>query len=208
MKEHYHTLHLPGEGLYKEKGSRFFGFAYTVQDEEDVKKRLDELKKRFFDARHHCYAWVLGQEGESYRANDDGEPNHSAGDPILGQIRSRTLTYVLVVVVRYFGGTKLGVGGLITAYKAAAAAALDSASQVTVIMKKSYVLQFPYEATSEVMRLVKETDAVVEHQEFLATCTLQVGVRLAMVEPFQKKLKLLNDLGIEITGHLVPGGSF
>jgi putative IMPACT (imprinted ancient) family translation regulator len=109
----YITIKSGVQGLYKEKGSKFLAFAYPVESEEEVKQRLLELRKAYYDARHHCYAYVLGAEKEKYRATDDGEPNHSAGDPILGQIRSRNLTNVLVVVVRYFGGVKLGVGGLV-----------------------------------------------------------------------------------------------
>src|SRR5689334_14470624 len=112
------TLKSDGKGIYKEKGSKFLGFAYPVSSESEIKERIASLKSEYFDARHHCFAWILGPEKKQFRAFDDGEPNHSAGDPILGQIRSRNLTNVLVVVVRYFGGTKLGVGGLIAAYRA------------------------------------------------------------------------------------------
>src|SRR5690242_5641679 len=121
----YQTIEKSSDSIYKEKGSRFLAFARPVSSESDVKKVLESLRKEYFDARHHCFAWILGPEKKLFRAFDDGEPNHSAGDPILGQIRSRNLTNVLVVVVRYFGGTKLGVGGLISAYKTAASDALD-----------------------------------------------------------------------------------
>src|SRR5690606_7725476 len=124
MDDGYRTIAQPAEGLYKEKGSKFIALAYPVYTEEEIKDRLAELRKKYYDARHHCYAYMLGADKSRYRANDDGEPNHSAGDPILGQIRSADLSNVLVVVVRYFGGTKLGVSGLITAYKTATADAL------------------------------------------------------------------------------------
>ncbi|MEQ9007162.1 MAG: YigZ family protein, partial [Ekhidna sp.] len=115
----YHTIKEKSEGLYKEKGSKYLAFAYPVKSEVEIKEIQESLRKEYYDARHHCFAWVLGMDDQSYRANDDGEPAHSAGDPILGQIRSFELTNVLVVVIRYFGGTKLGVGGLINAYKTA-----------------------------------------------------------------------------------------
>src|SRR5689334_3258152 len=114
------TIESVSEGIFKEKGSKFLAFAYPVSSESDIKLRLEELRKKYFDATHHCYAWMLGSDKKHFRAADDGEPNHSAGAPILGQIKSKNLTNVLVVVVRYFGGTKLGVGGLTQAYKAGA----------------------------------------------------------------------------------------
>src|SRR6186713_1623645 len=123
----FFTITSASQGIYKEKGSKFLSFAYPVQSESDIKEHIAFLKSEYFDARHHCYAWMLGPERNHFRAFDDGEPNHSAGDPILGQIRSKNLTNVLVVVVRYFGGTKLGVGGLISAYKIAAEEALSKA---------------------------------------------------------------------------------
>jgi uncharacterized YigZ family protein len=126
----YLTIKSPAEGLYKEKGSKFIAFAYSIASEEEMKEKLHELKKKYFDASHYCFAFVLGADKAKYRAFDDGEPNHSAGDPILGQIRAKNLTNVLVAVVRYFGGTKLGVSGLITAYKLAAEEVLNKAKIV------------------------------------------------------------------------------
>ena len=123
---YFHTIKDSAEGLYKEKGSKFLAFAFPVTTEDEIKDCQEKIRKKYFDARHHCYAWILGADKSQLRANDDGEPNHSAGDPILGQIRSRDLTDVLVVVVRYFGGTKLGVSGLIQAYRAAAEDALNN----------------------------------------------------------------------------------
>src|SRR5687767_7228782 len=152
----YRTIQQPSEGSYKEKGSKFLGFAYPVQAEQDVKQKIAELKKEYFDARHHCYAYIIGADKMKYRAFDDGEPNHSAGDPILGQIRSKNLTNVLVVVVRYFGGVKLGVGGLISAYKMAAENALNNALVAEKDVTKAIALNYPYASTPEVMRLVKE----------------------------------------------------
>src|SRR5690606_37233297 len=134
MPDTYLTLKQCSQGIYKEKGSKFLTFAYPVQEEQEIKEILEGLKKQYHDARHHCYAYILGKDGQDFRANDDAEPGHSAGTPILGQIRSNNLTNVLVVVVSYFGGIKLGVGGLITAYKTAAAQAIAANEIVTAIV--------------------------------------------------------------------------
>ena len=142
MVEAYKTLSKKGEGVYKEKGSKFLAFAYHVENDEAIRDVLEDIKKVYFDARHHCYAYVLGPERKVFRANDDGEPNHSAGDPILGQINSKELTNTLVVVVRYFGGTKLGVSGLITAYRTAAEEALDAAQITTIEIKERAIIHY------------------------------------------------------------------
>ena len=194
----FQTIQQPGEGLYKEKGSKFLAFAYPVETELEIKERLDLLRKKYFDARHHCYAWMLGPDKNKFRASDDGEPNHSAGDPILGQIRSKDITNVLVVVVRYFGGVKLGVGGLISAYKLAAA---DALSQVVVIEKEVseiFSLQYDYDATPDVMKLVKDHDLTIQQQEFQERCELHVGVTLKRKEGFLENLRLLKALGVKI----------
>jgi uncharacterized YigZ family protein len=195
----FRTIQLPSQGLYKEKGSKFLAFAYPVRSEEEVQKCLDALRKQYYDARHHCYAWVLGPKGDRVRANDDGEPNHSAGDPILGQIKSFQLTNVLVVVVRYFGGTKLGVGGLISAYRTAALEALTQAEVIEEIILEELRLEFSYHETTEVMRAIKEADASIIQQEYLANCVLQVGVRQRLLPAFLAKIELLNHLGHQIT---------
>lgn len=174
-------------------------FAYPVESEEEVKQRLSELRKAYFDARHHCYAYVLGSEKEKFRAADDGEPNHSAGDPILGQIRSRNLTNVLVVVVRYFGGVKLGVGGLVQAYKTSAAEALAKAETVELEVMELASLYYDYSATPEVMKLVKELELVILHQEFKEGCYVDVKIKLRLAKAFQEKLDLLNALGVKVT---------
>ncbi|HEY9049147.1 MAG TPA: YigZ family protein, partial [Ohtaekwangia sp.] len=154
----YRTIQQPAEGMYKEKGSKFLAFAYPVDSEAAIRERLDALRKEYFDARHHCYAWMLGPERKHFRANDDGEPNHSAGDPILGQIRSKELTNILIVVVRYFGGTKLGVGGLISAYKIASEDALSHAIVVEREVTEMITIRYEYASTPEVMKLVKDFD--------------------------------------------------
>jgi uncharacterized YigZ family protein len=158
----YRTIQSPAEGIYKEKGSKFFAFVYPIESGQDIKEKIELLKKKYFDARHCCFAYVLGPEKKKYRAFDDGEPNHSAGDPILGQIRSKDLTNILVVVVRYFGGTKLGVGGLIKAYKTAAEDALNNAVIIEKDIKKSILLEYDYSSTTEVMRLVKEFELTIK----------------------------------------------
>ena len=194
----YLTISKVSEGFYKEKGSKFLAFAYPVRNEEEVKEKLEALRKQFYDARHFCYAYIYGLEGENYRANDDGEPNHSAGDPILGQIKSKALTNTLVVVVRYFGGTKLGVGGLITAYKTAAFEALEQNEIIEKPITKRFKLVFPYEEMNEVQRLIKELDLEIGHQTFEMECSIQVEVLLSKIEIFESKVKLLQDLSHEI----------
>ena len=148
----YLTIQSPVTGVYREKGSKFLCFGYPIKNEDDVKFKIEALKKEYFDARHHCFAWMLGPEKNQFRAFDDGEPNHTAGDPLLGQIRSRALTNVLLVVVRYFGGTKLGVGGLISAYKASAKDALDKAIVIENEVLEVWQLQYNYSSTPEIMR--------------------------------------------------------
>lgn len=194
----YHTIQAPAEGLYKEKGSKFLAFAYPVGSEEDIRQKLAALKKQHYDARHHCYAWVLGPEKKRYRAFDDGEPNHSAGDPILGQIRSRDLTDVLVVVIRYFGGTKLGVGGLITAYKTATEDALNRTVVIEKEVRAAFTLRYAYASTPEVMRVVKEFEVSILQQDFSETCILEGEVPLRLREKFVEKIELMKALGAAV----------
>lgn len=186
------------EGFYKEKGSKFLSFAYPVSSDKEVKEKLDALRKQFYDARHHCFAYITGINADRYRANDDGEPNHSAGDPILGQIRSKNLTNTLVVVVRYFGGTKLGVGGLIAAYKIAAADALGKAQVVQIPVTDTVKLYFPYERTSQVMRLIKEFNVDIKEQTFNESCSLTGYVEAGTAEGLKEKILLVEDAKMEI----------
>lgn len=194
----FQTIKATSEGSYKEKGSKFLAFAYPVESEEAIKEKLTDLKKKYFDARHHCFAYMLGADKAKFRAFDDGEPNHSAGDPILGQIRSKNLTNVLIVVVRYFGGTKLGVGGLIQAYKAAAEDALLQAIVIEKEVKESVSIRYPYEATPEVMRLVKEFELEISAQEFGDDCSFKGVLRLRVKKEFVEKVSLLQALGNKI----------
>lgn len=193
------TIQHPGEGIYKEKGSKFLAFAFPVETEAAIKGHLEALKKQYVDARHHCYAWMLGPEMKHFRAFDDGEPNHSAGDPILGQIRSKGITNVLVVVVRYFGGVKLGVGGLITAYKLAAADALSNTVTVEKEVTKTYSIVYAYDATPEVMKRIKEFDLTILQQDFSEQCMLRVKVKLINQEDFIASIKLLKALGLTVS---------
>jgi uncharacterized YigZ family protein len=193
------TIKSIGQGIYKEKGSKFLAFAYPVSSESEIKERIASLRSEYFDARHHCFAWMLGAEKMQFRAFDDGEPNHSAGDPILGQIRSRNLTNVLVVVVRYFGGTKLGVGGLIAAYKSAAEDALKNSLIVETEVMERITLSYDYSVTSEVMKMVKDFDMTIVAHEFKQQCDLTADVPLKNKERFEEKMKLLNDLGLPLT---------
>ncbi len=191
----YHTIADPTMGIYKEKGSKFIAFAYPVDSEIEIKQRLDELKKQYFDARHHCYAWILGPDKARLRCFDDGEPNHSAGDPILGKIRSGDLTNILVVVVRYFGGIKLGVGGLISAYKAAAEDALQKARIIEKIVMAEVEVSFEYEITSDVMRIMKESEAKILAQNFADRTVLQISVPLKEKNKLQARLDLMKAMG-------------
>jgi uncharacterized YigZ family protein len=184
----YRTIAAPAQGIYKEKGSKFIGLAYPVSTEEEIKAIYGQLKKEYFDARHHCYAFMLGAGGLRYRANDDGEPNHSAGDPILGQIRSAGLTNVLVVVIRYFGGIKLGVSGLIQAYREAAGEALAAAQTVEKVETTTLSLAFDYGQMNAVMSVVKDFKLEVKEQDFALSCCLVVAVRRNLVDQVLEKL--------------------
>ncbi|MFZ1809108.1 MAG: YigZ family protein [Cyclobacteriaceae bacterium] len=194
----YLTVDGMSEGLYKEKGSKFMSFVFPVVSEEEAKSQLEKLKKQFYDARHHCFAWIIGPDKSLYRASDDGEPNHSAGDPILGQLRSKNLTNVMAVVVRYFGGTKLGVGGLIVAYRSATQDALEKATILEKEITESVTLRYNYAYTSEAMRLVKDFDLVILSQDFHSECVLRTAMKLKWKEDFVEKIKLLNATGTPI----------
>lgn len=170
------TIESSGESLYKDRGSKFLGFAFPVQSEEEVNAHLEELRKIYHDARHHCYAYILGMEDQRYRANDDGEPNHSAGDPILGQVRSAGLTNTLVVVVRYFGGTKLGVSGLIAAYKTAAEQALAGIPTRIIFPKVYFTLYYSYPQTTEAEKLLSEFEIEIISRNFEAACTVEGSI--------------------------------
>lgn len=199
MNEFY-TIKGATESLYKEKGSKFLGFAYPVSTETQIKLHLDDLKKHYHDARHHCFAYIIGLKNQSYRAYDDGEPGHSAGDPILGQIRSKNLTNCLVVVVRYFGGTKLGVSGLIHAYKTAAEAALDEAEVTTIFSQTRFRLQFGYDRTSEVERVLSEFDIDYLEKNYTSVCEFVGLVKDEEVSRLDQKMELVPGADISFQG--------
>lgn len=178
VKDTYRTIAEPSnEVLFKEKNSKFFGYAFPIQKEEEVKLHLEQLKKQHFSARHWCYAYQMGTDKISYRANDDGEPNNSAGMPIYGQIQSFDVTNVLIVVVRYFGGVKLGVGGLISAYKTAAQMALENAIIIEKTIDVQFQLFFEYKNMNKVMRIIKEKNLEIIHQELTENCILTISTR-------------------------------
>lgn len=184
----YRSIPAPAEGLFKDNGSRFIALAYPVETEEEVKEIVASLKKKYHDARHHCFAYRLGHKGDRFRANDDGEPSSSAGRPILGQIDSRCLSDILVVVVRYFGGIKLGIPGLIRAYKTSTADALDNAGTVEKIAGEWYRIRFGYLSMNQVMKAVKDLGLPQKAQEFGEACSMQCRVRLSLKEDFLKRM--------------------
>jgi uncharacterized YigZ family protein len=178
IKDTFKTITSPSpEILFKEKNSKFFGYAFPITSEDEIKSILFNLRKQHFGAGHFCYAFQLGTDTVSFRVNDDGEPNNSAGMPIYGQIQSFSLTNILVVVVRFFGGVKLGVGGLITAYKTAAQMALEE----TVIIEKTidihYEISFDYKNMNKVMRIIKEKNLVILSQQMEERCQIQISTR-------------------------------
>lgn len=197
IKDSYLSVPAEAEGLFKDNGSRFISFAYPVETEEEVKDIVANLKKKFHDARHHCYAYRLGYQGDRFRANDDGEPSGSAGRPILGQIDSRNLSDTLVVVVRYFGGIKLGIPGLIRAYKTSTADALDKAGAVEKIAGKWYKVGFGYGEMNAVMKVLKDMDLKQKDQDFGNSCSLKAWVRLSQGEDFLARLSGISGLVVE-----------
>lgn len=178
LKDTYKTILQPSEEtLYKEKNSKFFGYAYPISNEEEVKEIIETLKKQHHTARHWCYAYQIGTENISYRANDDGEPNNSAGMPIYGQIQSFEVTNVLVVVVRYFGGVKLGVGGLISAYKTSAQMALEASEIIEKTIDIHFMISFDYKNMNKVMRIIKEKNLEIVAQKMEMSCEVEIVTR-------------------------------
>lgn len=178
QKDTFKTITKPSpEVLFKDRGSKFIGYAFPVTSEEEIKEHLRQLKKQHHNARHWCYAWQLGEQYEKYRANDDGEPSNSAGMPIYGQLQSFDVTRILVVVVRYFGGTKLGVGGLIQAYKTAAQFALEASMIVERTIDDDFLLRFDYPEMNTVMRIIKDEDLTIKHQKMEMDCEITISIR-------------------------------
>lgn len=185
----YKTIEEAVEVTMRERSSKFLSFIYPVQNEEQIREALDKLRKRYFDATHHCYAWRLGPRGEQFRANDDGEPSGTAGKPILGQLLSNEITDCLIVVVRYFGGTKLGVPGLIAAYKEAAANAIEEAHVIEKTVDRHLTVDFPYLVMNDVMRVIKDEQPRITGQEFDNLCTMHLTMREGRAEILIEKLK-------------------
>ena len=192
----YKMLSSPGEGLYKEKGSKFIATAFTVTSEDEVKQALAESKKQYYDARHHCYAYMIGPDKACFRSSDDGEPSGTAGKPILNQILSKDVTNVCVIVVRYFGGIKLGVSGLINAYKTAAREALGNAVIVEKTVNEIYSLEFAYPLMNDVMRVMKEEGLEQLNTRFEMDCYLEFSTRKNDADKIVAKFK--NIFGVTV----------
>jgi len=193
----YLTIEKKAEIIFKDKGSKFLAFAFPVENDTQIKEILFALKKEHPNANHHCYAYRLGADKLNYRANDDGEPSNTAGKPILGQIQSNDLTNILVVVVRYFGGTLLGVSGLIHAYKTSAAEAIKETKIVEKFISFNYTINFPFEHLNDVMKLLKQIDCKIMAQQFDNDCEISFSIRKANSEACEEKLKKLNGLKLE-----------
>ncbi len=196
IKDTYSSIAGPAEGLFKDNGSRFIAKAFPVETEAEVKAIVDALKKEYHDARHHCYAYRLGLDGGCWRANDDGEPSGSAGRPILGQIDSAGLSDILVVVVRYFGGIKLGIPGLIRAYKSSTADALAQAGVVEKIAGRNFMVEFPYLSMNSVMKVVKDLNLPQRNQSFAESCSMELRVRLSQVEAFGERIADIDGVAV------------
>jgi len=193
----YRSISSPSTGLYKEFGSKFLSFAHPVVSEEEVKEILSSLRTEYFDARHHCYAYRLGLKGKQWRVNDDGEPSSSAGRPIMGQILSNELSDILIVVVRYFGGTKLGIPGLIKAYKTASSDAIENAHIIDKIASERLSFSFDYINMEAVMRLIKSSGVEIVTQNFDLRCCISLDVRLSECNTFRKNLHDIEGVDFE-----------
>lgn len=193
MTDEYKTItEVIGEGFYSEKRSKFLAFAHHVETIDEIKDILASYRKKYYDARHVCYAYMLGADKADFRANDDGEPSSTAGKPILGQINSYDLTNVLVIVVRYYGGVNLGTGGLIVAYRTAAADALDHATIETRLVEEVITYSFPYPMMNAVMRVIKEMQPRIVSQTFNNTCSISMSIRQEMAPVLRDRLEKLS----------------
>ena len=191
MTDEYKTIEGTGEGFYSEKRSKFLAFAHHVESADEVKELLAQYRKKYYDARHVCYAYMLGAERTDFRANDDGEPSSTAGKPILGQINSNELTDILIVVVRYYGGVNLGTSGLIIAYREAAADAIGHAQVVSRQVEETVVYDFPYVMMNDVMRVVKEMQPRIVGQTYDNTCQIRLSIRKSEAEQLRSRLQKL-----------------
>jgi uncharacterized YigZ family protein len=197
LKDTYKTIANPSEEvLFKEKSSKFFGYAFPVCSQDEIKTNLEHLKKQHFGAVHFCYAYQIGTEKVEFRANDDGEPSNSAGMPIYGQIQSFELTNILIVVVRYFGGTKLGVGGLISAYKTTAQMALEAAEIIDKTIDVNFNISFDYKNINKVMRIIKEKKLIVFSQKMELNCEIEITTRKKNAEEIFDIFKCLFEITV------------
>ena len=199
-QDSYKTIARPAETTYRQLSSKFLVYAYPVETEAEIKEHLDALRKRWFDATHHCYAWRLGPKGEQFRANDDGEPSSTAGKPILGQLLSQEVTNCLVVVVRYFGGTKIGVPGLIAAYKESTALVLSECEIVERTVDVVMDVSFSYIAMNDIMRIVKDMQPKVINQVFDNLCTMTLSIREGDSEQLIGRLEKVEGATVEVRG--------
>lgn len=197
MEDKYLTINAPSEGLYKEKGSKFIAFAVPVSNVEQIKTILEEKRKEHHDARHVCYAYILGVDKADYRSNDDGEPSGTAGRPILGSLLSAGVTNVLIAVVRYFGGTKLGTSGLINAYKVASADALENAEIIEKTVDEEIHISFDYLVMNDVMKIIKDVAPQVLSQQFDNNCNMVLSIRKGDAPNLTERLKKVESLIIE-----------
>lgn len=196
MEDTFKTILKPSEGLFKDKGSKFISFAFPVDSEDEIRTIVQQIRKEHHSARHHCYAWRLGYEKLHFRANDDGEPSSTAGKPILGQIQSFDLTNILIVVVRYFGGTLLGVSGLINAYRNAASEAILQAKIIEKLVEKQVLIEFDYLVLNEVMKLFKDEKLIQNEPVFDLRCQIKSPIRLKDLNRIEGELKKIDGLKI------------
>jgi len=196
MEDTFKTISKPSEGLFKDKGSKFISFAFPVNSEDEIRNIVQLIRKEHHSARHHCYAWRLGYDKLLFRANDDGEPSSTAGKPILGQIQSFDLTNILIVVVRYFGGTLLGVSGLINAYRNAASDAIIQAEIIEKLVEKQLFVEFEYAALNEVMKIFKEEKLPQNEPQFDLKCQIKTQIRLKDLSRIEEELKKVESVKI------------
>ncbi len=198
----YLTIENRAEGVYKEKGSKFISLAFPVTTQEEIKEIVKDIKKEYFDARHHCYAYILGYNKSVFRLNDDGEPSSTAGKPIYGQLQSKNLTNILVVVVRYFGGTKLGVSGLIQAYKQATIDVLDNSKIIEKTVDEIYSVCFEYSLMNDVMKIMKEYDLHQQNHKFENDCYMEFRIRKRDSQKVIDSLKFIDNISVKFINEI------
>jgi len=197
MFNSYKTINTYSAGIYKEKGSKFLSFAIPVSNVDEIKEIVKTYRKEYYDARHVCYAYMIGAEHTNWRSNDDGEPSGTAGRPILGQINSRELTNILVIVVRYFGGILLGTGGLVIAYKEAASDALNQAEIIEKTVEETLTINFDYVLMNDVMRVIKDLNAIIDSQNYDNDCIMNLSIKKQDYELLKSKLNKIMGVGIK-----------